>query len=278
MEIIARLGYGARGVVFLLIGGLAVLAAIGVGGKTGGSKSALSYLMTQTFGWIVVGTLALGLLFFAAWRLVEAFTDADNHGSDAKGLAVRAAHGLSGAIYLGLAASAAAMVLGYSSGAEAEGEAARDWTAWLMSQPLGRWLVAVVGTSVAGAGIGFALKGFRGDVMDRLAVPDAHKDLASALGRTGFVARGIVFFISGGFLVAAAWQARSSAARGLGGALEALREQPYGWVMLGLTAVGLAAFGAFGLVQARYRHVKAPEMSDIGEVATEGLRKVRQGS
>jgi hypothetical protein len=276
MEMMARLGYGARGVVHLLVGALAVLAAIGSGGDTGGSKSALAHLMDQPFGWVLVGTLALGLLFFAAWRIVEAATDADECGSDSKGLAVRAAHGLSGLIYVGLAASAAAMAFGYSSGGGSEGQETRDWTAWLMSQPSGRWLVAGVGVGVAGAGIGFALKGLRGDVMDRLAVSAGQQKWASALGRAGFAARGLVFVVIGGFLLSAAWQARSSTARGLGGALEALREQPYGWVLLTVTAAGLAAFGAFGLMQARYRRVEAPDMGEVGDAATAGLRKVRR--
>ena len=250
--------------------------AIGTMGNTGGSKSALAHLMNQPFGWVLVGALALGLLFFACWRLIESATDADGCGSDAKGLALRAAHGLSGVIYLGLAASAAAMALGYSSGSGSEGQATRDWTAWLMSQPFGRWLVAGVGLSVAGAGIAFAVKGFRGDVMDKLSVPSGQRDWASALGRIGFAARGLVFIGIGGFLIVAAWQARSSAARGLGGALEALREQPYGSALLALTAGGLAAFGAFGLVQARYRRVRPPEMADLGVAATAGMSKVRQ--
>jgi hypothetical protein len=276
MEMMARLGYGARGTVYLLVGALAVLAAIGRGGGMGGSKSALAYLMEQPFGWVLVGVLALGLLFFGAWRLLEAATDADGHGSEAKGLAIRAAHGISGVVYLGLAASAAAMASGYSSGGGSEGQATRDWTALLMSQPLGRWLVAGLGVVVVGAGIGFAVKGFRGDVMDRLSVPPGRRGWASALGRAGFSARGIVFVVMGGFLVLAAWQARSSAARGLGGALEALSEQPYGKALLALTAAGLAAFGAFGLVQARYRRVRAPEMTDLGDAAMAGMRSLRR--
>jgi hypothetical protein len=278
MEMMARLGYAARGVVYLLVGALAVLAAVGSGGDTAGSKSALAHLMDQPFGWVLVGALAFGLLFFAAWRVLEAMTDADGRGSDPKGLAVRAAHGVSGCIYLGLATSAAAMTLGYSSGGGAEGQATRDGTAWLMSQPFGRWLVGGVGVAIAAAGIGFAIKGLRGDVMDRLAIPARQRNWASALGRIGFAARGIVFVVIGGFLVAAAWQARSAAARGLGGALEALREQPYGWILLGITAAGLAAFGAFGLVQAVYRTVKAPDMAGVGDAASAGLRKVRQSA
>jgi hypothetical protein len=232
--------------------------------------------MDQPFGWVLVGALAFGLVFFGVWRLVEAATDADGRGSEAKGLAIRLAHGISGVVYLGLAASAAAMALGYSSGGGSEGQATRDWTAWLMSQPFGRWLVAGVGITVLGVGIGFAVKGFKGDVMNRLSVPPHRRALASTLGRAGFAARGLVFVVIGGFLVLAAWQARSSAARGLGGVLEALSEQPYGKALLALTAAGLAAFGAFGLVQARYRRVRAPEMPDLGEAATVGMHKMRR--
>ena len=82
------------------------------------------------------------------------------------------------------------------------------------------------------------------------------------LGRVGFAARGVVFLLIGGFLGLAALHASSSEVHGLGGALQALQQQPYGWVLLALTALGLLAFGLFGLVQARYRHIDAPDLDD----------------
>jgi hypothetical protein len=112
IETLARLGYGARGIVYGLVGGLALLAAIGSGGQTGGSRSALQTLLSQPFGRVWLGVIALGLFGFCAWRVLEALTDADRLGSDLKGLGTRAAHLISGVIYAGLALSALNLALG----------------------------------------------------------------------------------------------------------------------------------------------------------------------
>ena len=112
IERIARFGYGARGIVYIVVGALALLAAIGQGGRAGDSKDALRAVLSGPFGAVLVGVIALGLAGFALWRLVEGVTDADRRGTSAKGLAVRGAHLISAAIYLGLAVSAASLSLG----------------------------------------------------------------------------------------------------------------------------------------------------------------------
>ncbi len=263
MELLARAGYGARGAVYLLVGVFALLAAIGQGGGTGGSRSALAALMGQPFGTVLVGLLALGLFGFALWRVVEAVFDADGRGSDPKGLAVRAAHGISGFVYGSLAVSALAMATGSDGGGGGgEDQAARDWTRWLLGQPAGRWLVAAVGLAVIGVGLSYLWRAWKGRVTDRLHLPAGHEDWVRKAGKLGFSARGLVFLVVGGFLLAAAWHASSSEVRGLGGALDALRQQPYGAFLLGATALGLACFGLFGLVQARYRRLDAPDLRD----------------
>jgi hypothetical protein len=267
METMARLGYGARGFVYCLVGLLALLAATGMGGETGGSRSALGHLLAQPFGAVLVGLLALGLACFAAWRIVEAATDADGHGSQLKGRAVRAAHGLSGIIYGGLAVTAAGMAIGRHSGGGDEDRSARDWTAWLMSQPFGEGLVGAAALAILCAGGAFAVKAFRGRVTDRLAIPPGQEDWITLLGRAGYGARGVVFGLIGAFLIGAAWHSRSAEVKGLGSALRSLQDQPYGAVLLAATAIGLACFGAFGLVQARYRRVTAPRVSDAPGVA-----------
>jgi hypothetical protein len=261
VETLARFGYGARGVVYGLVGGLALLAAIGSGGQTGGSRSALQTLLSQPFGkfWLVV--IALGLFGFCTWRILEALTDADRRGSDMKGMGIRAAHLISGFIYASLAISALNLALGRGS-TGGEDRAAQDWTAWLMSQPFGQWLVGLIGLAIAGTGLAFIWKAWRGNVTERLSLPADKRDWIVTLGRMGFAARGIVFLMIGGFLVLAALRASSSEVHGLGGALQALEQQPYGWVLLALTALGLFAFGLFGLVQARYRHIDAPDLDD----------------
>ncbi|KMO31691.1 DUF1206 domain-containing protein [Methylobacterium aquaticum] len=272
LELLARLGYGARGVTYCLVGGLAVLAAIGVGGQTGGSRSALLILLERPFGWILLGIVAFGLAAFALWRVVEALTDADGYGRSAKGLATRAGHLVSGFTYGGLGASMMLAALGRGTARRAEDQGAQDWTAWLLQQPFGQWLVGAVGLIVIGAGLAFAWKAWKGDVCKRLSVPHDARDWVRHLGRFGYAARALTFGLIGGFLIAAALASRSSEVKGLGGALQALRGEPYGWVLLGLTAAGLAAFGVFGLVQARYRRIDPPDL-DAARRAVEDIAR-----
>lgn len=270
IEFAARCGYGARGVVYGLVGSLALLAAIGSGGQTGGSRSALQSLVGQPFGRTMLVIIALGLAAFAAWRVLEAVTDADRHGTSWKGLAVRGAHLLSGIIYGGLALSAFGIAFGTARGGS-EDAAARDWTAWLLSQPFGQWLVGLAGVAVAGAGLGFLLKAWRGDVTRHLACNEQTARWAVPAGRLGYAARGVVFLIIGGFLGLAALHSNSSEAMGLGGALQTLAAQPYGSALLALAAVGLLAFGVFGIVQALYRRIDAPDLDDAKQAARDGI-------
>jgi len=261
VETLARLGYGARGLVYGLVGALALLAAIGSGGRTDGSRGALQTVLAQPFGRFWLTLIALGLFGFCAWRILEALTDADRRGSDMKGWGVRAAHLISGFIYAGLALSALNLALGHGSGG-GEDQAAQDWTAWLMGQPFGRWLVGLVGLAIIGSGLAFLAKAWRGNVAERLQLPADKQTWVCSVGRLGFAARGVVFVLIGGFVALAALHASSSEVHGLGGALQTLQQQPYGWVLLALTALGLFAFGLFGLVQARYRHIDPPDLED----------------
>jgi hypothetical protein len=276
MEIMARLGYGARGIVYCLVGGLALLAAFGSGGQTGGSRSALQSLLSQPFGkaWLVL--IASGLFGFAAWRIVEALTDADHRGREWKALGIRAAHLVSGGIYAGLAVFALNLAFGRGAGG-GEDQAAQSWTAWLMAQPFGQWLVGLVGVGVAAAGLGFIWKGWRGDVMMRLALPSGADRWVLPLGRLGYAARGVVFVLVGGFLILAALHSNSSEVHGLGGALQSLQAQPFGWILLGVVAAGLFAFGVFGLVQARYRHLDAPDLKQARDAVADGVQALKPG-
>ena len=190
LEHLARLGYGARGAVYCLVGGLAVLAAIGSGGQTGGSTDALTSLLTQPFGRIWLAAIAAGLLSFALWRLVESATDADRHGTSAKGLAVRAAHAISGVINAGLAVSAFNLALG-RRGSSGGDQSAQDWTAWLLSQPFGQWLTGLIGLILVCVGLGFLKKGWSGDVFKHLVLPSHAQRWAVPVGRLGFAARGV---------------------------------------------------------------------------------------
>ncbi|KAB1076338.1 DUF1206 domain-containing protein [Methylobacterium planeticum] len=273
LERLARFGYGARGVVYCVVGALAVLAAVGQGGRADDSKGALRAVLGGPLGAWIVGLIALGLAGFALWRLVEGVTDADNRGRSLKGLVVRAAHVGSAAIYGGLALTAASLALGLGLHRGGE-DGLQDWTAWLLAKPLGLWLVALIGLGVMGGGVAFGLKAWKGDVTERLALDAAACRWAKPIGRFGYAARGVAFLIIGGFFVAAAWHQASSEVKGLAGAFAALRAQPYGWVLLAVVAAGHFAFGAFGLIQARYRRIDAPDLDEADDVVARAVRSV----
>ncbi len=265
LENMARVGFGARGVVYCLVGGLAIIAALGSGGQTTGSRGALATLIGEPYGRVLLGAIALGLACFAIWRVVEAISDADGHGSSGKGLALRGGHLLSGVIYAGLAFFAFSLALGWGSGGSGnEDQSAQDWTAWLMQQPFGRWMVGFIGLVVAGAGLAFIWKGWTGDVAQFLQLTPERRRWVVPLGRAGHAARGVVFVIIGAFVVVAAVQVQSSQVRGLGGALETVEQQSFGWLLLALTAAGLFAFGAFGFAQALYRRIRPPDLYPAG--------------
>jgi hypothetical protein len=261
LELLARLGYAARGAVSLIVGGLALLAALGQGGAATGSKGALQSLMLQPMGEALLVVIALGLAGFALWRAVQAALDADGLGRSAKAVASRLGQAVSGVTYAGLAVFAASLVFAAGRGDDSE-QSARDWTAWLLMQPFGRWLVGLVGLAVIGAAIGMASKAWTASFRRHLDCGEAASWLVP-LGRAGMAARAVVFLVVGGFLLVAAWQTDPSEARGLGGALLALQRQPFGQVLFTLVAAGLAAFGAFNLAQARYRRIATPGPEEL---------------
>jgi len=270
IERLARFGYGARGIVYCIVGGLALLAALGRGGRADDSESAIRWVLAGPFGPVLVGLIAVGLFGFALWRFVEGLTDADRRGTSPKGLVVRAAHIGSAAIYTGLTVTAGGLALGL--GQARSGDGMQDWTAWLLAKPFGLWLVALVGLGVMAGGVAFLVKAATGKVTDRLKLGPEQCRWAKPVGQFGYAARGIAFLIIGGFFLAAAWHQASSEVKGLAGAFAALRAQPYGWALLAVVAAGHFAFGAFGLIQARFRHIDAPDIDETDDAVLKALR------
>lgn len=191
-DLLAKAGYTARGVVFILVAGLALFS-----GVTGGQpemKSALLTLLGQPFGRVWVGLIGLGLLGFVAWRLAQSLADSDGHGSGRKGLTVRSALFGSAAIYLGLAGYALGHALFFAGGDEESGE--KGLAEWIMSKPFGSYLAIAVGIGFIVGGVVTAYKGLTRKFERYLRIPDRNRVL-TLICIYGLVARGAVFVIIG---------------------------------------------------------------------------------
>ncbi|NES69466.1 MAG: DUF1206 domain-containing protein [Okeania sp. SIO2D1] len=256
MEMIARLGYTAKGIVYAIVGILAVQAAFTAGGKTTDTQGALHTIAAQPFGKFLLILLAVGLVAYSLWRFIEAIADPDNKGTDVKGIISRIGYVSSGLVYMGLALNAAMLALG--SGGGGSGNSKQDWTGRLLAQPFGQWLVGIVGAFVIGLGFYRLYKAYQAKFRKKLKLSQMSSQeeaWAVNISRVGIAARGIVFMIIGFFLIKAARQYDPSEVRGLDGVLQATAQQPFGKFLLALLAIGLIAYAVYLFVEARYRRI-----------------------
>jgi hypothetical protein len=258
VERLARLGYTVKGIVYALIGVLALQAAFTRGGQTTDQKGALRTIAAQPFGQFLLILIGIGLLGYVLWRFIEAIKDPEHKGNDADDMVRRAGYALSGFIYGALAFDAFRLAMG-SSGS-GSGTSKQEWTARLMSQPFGQWLVGAVGAFVIGYGFYEFYRAYKAKFRKHLKIREmsiAEETWATRISRFGLTARGIVFVMTGFFLIQAARQYDPSEVRGIDGALQTLARQPYGPWLLGLVALGLVAYGIYQGVNARYRRIPA---------------------
>ncbi|HJQ30230.1 MAG TPA: DUF1206 domain-containing protein [Rubrobacter sp.] len=250
----ARFGHAAYGVVYALVGSLAVQAALG-SGEAAGQQGALRAIMLAPLGKVILCLVAFGLLGYAMWRLFQGVLDPDNEGRDVKGFGKRFNHVLNGLFHAFLAFTAVQLALLGSSGG---GGSPEDLTARLLQEPFGRLLTAGVGVGIVCAGLYQFYFAYRAKFMEELEpgrMGTGTRKWTRRSGRFGYAARGVVFIVIGVFLVQAALQTDPNEARGLGGALTTLARQPFGPYLLGVVALGLVSYGAFMFVVARYRRI-----------------------
>ena len=253
VERLGRAGLVAQGVLYSVVGILAIKVALGGREESPDKEGALRTIGEQPFGKGLLLLLAAGLAGYALWRLAQAVLDRDDEGEEPKGLAKRAAAlGKAGwyAILCGLTLS----VLVGNGGGGSE----RERTAGVFERPLGRYVVYAAGLAFLGAA---AFNGYRAVTckfnkkLKTGEMSEAEEGAATAVGILGPLARLAVFGLIGLFLVKAAWEFDPKEARGLDGALLELSQQPFGRYLLGAVAVGLLAYGLYCFVQARYRRI-----------------------
>jgi uncharacterized protein DUF1206 len=252
---LARFGFAARALVYVLVGFLAAGAAAGLGGRTTDTHGAIRTVGAQRFGTVLLVVLSVGLASYAAWRFVQAALDLERKGDDLKGLAVRTSYAASGVVHAGLAFTAGSLAVGLGPD---RSDPVRTWAGRLMDAPYGRWVVGALGVAVIGAGVYQFYKAYAAKFEEHLRksqMSATARCWARRIGRAGLTARGVTFGVIGWFLVRAALDVDPGEARGLAGALRTLARQDYGRWLLGVVALGLAAYGLLSLVEARYRRI-----------------------
>ena len=257
VEWLARAGYGARGLVHLMMGALAIMAANEARAQAASIQGAFEEFARWPLGEFWLTLLAAALWGFVLWRFAQAVLDADHQGRTPKARVNRFGQGVSAAVYSALAVSC----MGVAAGIEEAGEnpeVTEQQIRTLLSLPLGEILLVALGASVLLAGVLNALHGVFGGFSRHLTCNQTMHLWAVPLGRTGYFSRGLVFLALGFFLVEAALDVAPDEAVTIQGALLAIEQQPYGSHVLTALGAGLIAFGLFGLVEARFRRMVVP--------------------
>jgi hypothetical protein len=252
-EALARAGLVARGVVFGVIGVLALELALGAGGKTTSQQGALATIARQPFGRVLLVIVAIGLAGYALWRLVSAAAGPRDSADD--GASERVPALASGIVYAALCFTAVKILFGaHGSGASSPKHA----TAGVLGWPGGPVFVTIVGVILIGVAVFQAYQGvarkFCDDVETERMEPGIRRTF-TVLGVFGYLARAVVFLLVGYGAIKAALDYNPGNAIGLDGALQKLAHSSFGPELLGIVAVGLVGFAAYCLAEARYRRL-----------------------
>jgi hypothetical protein len=256
LEHLARVGLIAYGLVHLLVAWLALQLAWGGGGGSADQSGAMAALAEQPFGTPLLWVTALGLIALAVWQAAEVVRW--HHGWTATGKTRLTAVRRSGSalvkavIYIALAVLAIKFATGNG---ESSAQSQQQTTAGVLAWPGGQGLVGAAGLALIALGGWHVRKGVNKHFLkqiDTTGCSPAAVRLVTRLGQVGFPGKGIALALVGGLLLYAAVTFDASTAQGLDGALQTVLQLPFGQVMLTLVAVGIAAFGAFCFVRARY--------------------------
>jgi hypothetical protein len=255
VEWAARLGYAAKGVVYAVVGGIAVQQAIGQGGDVGGAREALEQIASGPFGTTLLALVTAGLAGYVIWRLVQVFADpeADATDSDGKRWGARAFYLVSAGAYALLAWFGLSILTGNGggSGSSSSSEQAQG----LMTSTWGVWLLGLIGVAIVIRGAMQFWKAYTESFRDKIRRFDlgpARGEWVLRASRVGLTARGVVFGIVGVSVAYAALTRDPSSAQGTEGALEFLVGSPW---LLGAVGVGLVCYAVYQWVKARYRIV-----------------------
>jgi Domain of Unknown Function (DUF1206) len=253
---LGRFGWAAKGVVYIMVGILAVpiaLQALGAeqaaGGEEASQLGAIAEIADTSFGVFALWVIAIGLALYVVWRLVSILLPAEN---SAKTWLTRAGYLVSAVVYAALAWTALSFAR-QSGTSESEDAKVEEFTRDLMDKTGGRWLVGAIGVTLIVVGAYFVIRGLRASFRDELehrgVGPFSHESIVT-LGRVGWVGRGVVIALVGWLFLRAAIRFRPDEAKGIDGALRDVTESTPGAVLVGLAALALIAYGVFCVISA----------------------------
>lgn len=255
IENFARFGYAAKGVVYCLLGILAVTAAFGSGSTDNTDKeNILSLIMGQPFGKFLLAVVAIGLSGYAMWRGIEAFKDPHNHGKSTKAIFKRIGYSISAIVYVGIAFSAFKIIFNGSQGDGGGGSSQQALIGKLLEQPFGQWLVGIVALIILLRGIQQVVKAVSGKYRKGLKerkIDNKYKRLLVRSGEAGYIARGLVWGIVAFLFFRAAIHANAGEAGSTEDALGFIHSDFGPWI-LATIALGLFCYGIFFILQAIY--------------------------
>lgn len=252
MERVAAIGFFVYGAVYCLVGALAAKFALGTGGRITNPNGVIVEVAREPFGEILLIITMIGLFAYSTWRLTQALTDPEGRGTKPLGLFIRIGRFISSLVHGALAI----FTLQIISGARASGGGNPNWAFRLVTEPLG----AVVGFIVAGVMIGVGVEQFRkvftgdfGEALRTSRMTRPERTGGNWAARLGFASRGVVFTLTGVYLLFAVFQADPKEAKSLQGLLLTLLRLPYGQAILAVVALGLAGYGLFMVQVALHR-------------------------
>lgn len=255
---LAQLGFYTKGFLFIVIGMLAVLVALGDrSGELANPQGALQRIAVAPYGkWILI-IFIIGAVGHGIWNILRGAADVDNAGKNWQGIIKRCLAVGVGFFYLFLAWTTWTIIL--SAQIEAgNGAIQKTLTAVLLAFPLGALLVALIGLIVIGAGVHECYSGVTGKFQDAFRLRElkgVNRLFFIALGFLSFLARGLIFGLIGYFFIMAAIDANANEAVGIDGALLTLSQSYFGKTILFVTAAGLVCHGILSLYEARYRRI-----------------------
>lgn len=256
LENLARVGLVSYGVVHLLVAWLALQLAWGTSSESADQSGALSTVAESPVGKPLLWIIALGMIALAVWQALEVLRWRSGWSAtgDARTKAVKkSAKAVAKAIiYAALAVLAIRFATG-SGGSSSQQQ--QSTTAGVFGWPAGRWLIGLAGLVLLGVGIYHVYKGVTKHFLkeiDLAEAPPSATRLVTRLGQVGYPGKGIALGVVGGLFVWAAVTFDPEKASGLDGALRTILDAPFGRFLLTLVALGIAAFGAYLFVRARY--------------------------